>query len=216
MVSPAFVLDASSIVLLGSFNPAIFQPMWLASHGLIRREEAEQADGLVFSPEVAAYKTDWLTLKVTRNRFEAVSEDPAHAQPLRDLVLSVFTILEHTPLRQMGINRHVHYRMDSEERWHRFGHFLVGKEPWKSVIDDPGTRSLTIQGRRVDAPDAIIQFVVEPSLKVRPGVYFSFNEHYVIAKDEPGQKLMQALAKSWESAHAYASLIAEHLLQQEY
>src|SRR5438067_10758454 len=35
--------ENASIVMVGSFNPAIFQPLWLGTQDLIRRKEAEDA-----------------------------------------------------------------------------------------------------------------------------------------------------------------------------
>ena len=51
-----------SIVALGSFNPAIFHPIWFARQGLIRDAEAEAAEIQVVSPEVTLVKPEWFTL----------------------------------------------------------------------------------------------------------------------------------------------------------
>lgn len=216
MSSLSLELDAANIVLLGTFNPAIFQPAWLAAHSLIRKEEAEHADGLVFSRELASFTADWLRLQVTADRFEAMTEDPAHVEPLRDLVVSVFSLLEHTPFDKMGMNRFMHFRVDSEERWHRFGDFLAPKAPWKLLLSQPGLRSLTIEGSRVEAPGARIQVKVEPSVRVHPGVYFAVNEHHEVSGPETGRQLMATLAKSWKAAQTYAFEVAGNLLREGY
>jgi hypothetical protein len=214
---PSFslVIDNSSVVLLGRFNPAIFQPAWLAAQSLIRREEAEHAQGLVFAPELAHFTLDWLRLQVTTERFEASTEDPAHAEVLRDLVLSIFSILEHTPFDKMGINRSLHYKMGSDDHWHRFGDLVAPKPPWTSVLSQPGLRSLTMEGKRAEAPEARIQVKVEPSTRVRPGVFFATNEHYELSGDEVGRRLMATMATCWKGAQDYAKAVAEHLLSQE-
>ena len=41
-ISPQF--EGVTIVLLGQFNPAIFQPAWLAAENLVRPQEAESAE----------------------------------------------------------------------------------------------------------------------------------------------------------------------------
>jgi hypothetical protein len=92
-------------------------------------------------------------------------------------VIAVFTLLEHAPFWALGINRHLHYKVESEDQWHRLGRFLAPKAAWSRWLTDPGMRSLTIEGFRAEAPDARIQFRVEPSLRVHPGIYFSLNEH---------------------------------------
>lgn len=212
----SLVIDGASVVLIGRFNPAIFQPAWLAAHALIRQEEAEHAQGLVFAPEVASFTVDWLRLQVTTDRFEASTEDAAHADVLRDLVGSIFTLLEHTPFDKMGLNRFLHSKVESEERWHRFGDMLVPKVPWKATLSKPGLRSLTMEGTRADAPDARIQVKVEPSTRVHPGIFFTTNEHYELSGADVGRRLVATMAGSWRAAQDYARSVAEHLLAQEY
>lgn len=238
---PAF--DRASIVMLGQFNPAIFQPAWFARHSLIRDEEASNAKNLIVTDQVTNFEADWLTVSVTADRFQAQTDQPAYSIALRDLVLGTFSLLEHTPFWAVGMNRHLHYRVESEDLWHQYGHFLVPKEPWADLIDNPGMRAVTIWGTRPDAPGARIQYVVEPSNRVRPwGLYFSFNEDRDIRRqsasdktsarteDEADEKerkpvrelsspqlrreLMESVGKGWESAQNYARLVAEALLDR--
>ena len=59
---------SASIVLVGAFNPAIFQPSWLELHRLIRDTEAEAAKISIITAEVAVFSIgDWL-LELTRFR----------------------------------------------------------------------------------------------------------------------------------------------------
>src|SRR5688572_8331526 len=103
------ILAGPSIVLLGSFNPAIFHPEWFARHGLLREDEGK-ADLDVVSPPVASFSLDWLKVQVTGDRFIATAEDVGHSLPLRDLVIGTFTYLEHTPIRGVGLNRLMHFK----------------------------------------------------------------------------------------------------------
>lgn len=228
MPSYSLMLDRASIVLLGKFNPAIFHPAWFARHSLIRDEEAKQVKDLVVVQDIAQFQVDWLFVQVTPDRFQAHTDDASHSAPLRDLVVSVFTLLEHTPFWALGMNRHLHYKVESEDQWHRFGHMLVPKEAWSRWMKNPGMRVLTISASRDEAPGARIQFQVEPSGRVHPGVYCSFNEHRDISRKEgaapdeeisqPDQRraLIEALAKGWEGAQNYARMVAEGLLSLEY
>jgi hypothetical protein len=181
--------DRASIVLLGQFNPAIFQPAWLARHALIRDEEAMNVKKLVVTEQVTNFEVDWLTLSVTTQRFSVFTDQAAYSMALRDLVLGAFSLLEHTPFWALGMNRHLHYRVESEDQWHQYGHFLVPKEPWTGLIDKPGMRAVTIWGTRPEAPGARIQYVVEPSQRVRPwGLYFSFNEDRDLRRQDASDK----------------------------
>ncbi len=46
-------ISGASIVMVGSFNPAIFQPRWLGSQGIIRPEEAENAKISLIGPTIS-------------------------------------------------------------------------------------------------------------------------------------------------------------------
>ena len=232
------VLDRASVVLLGKFNPAIFHPSWLARYTLIRDEEAANAKNLVVTDEVTNFEVDWLTISVTADRFVAQTDQTAYSVALRDLVLGAFGLLEHTPFWAVGINRHLHYPVESQEQWHGYGHFLAPKDPWAGLVDNPGMRAVTIWGTRADAPGARIQFLVEPSNRVRPwGIYFAFNEDRDLRREpgaEPTPKsegqperspielagaerrrgLLDELGKGWESAQKYARSVAESLLDR--
>ena len=100
--------ETASIVLLGNFNPAIFHPEWLAAKQLIRSSEAAAAALDVVHAELAQFRMGWLRLTVTRDRFVAETSDPSHQAPLRDLVVGIFELLEHTPTTRLGLNRTVH------------------------------------------------------------------------------------------------------------
>jgi hypothetical protein len=209
-------IDGVSVVLLGSFNPKIFQPAWFAHHGLIREEEAEAAENVVAVPELAAFAAAWLTIQVTPERFQASTADAARFEALRDLVLGTFRLLEHTPFDRMGINRSMHYRMPSEEQYVAFGHLLVPKAPWQPILDDPRTRSLTVEGFQTRNGQRIkVTVKVEPSTRVPSGVFISTNEHYEMKGSGAGKRLMVALEKNWEDAQMAARQIAEHLLGQD-
>jgi hypothetical protein len=208
---PELELEGCSVVALGSFNPAIFQPQWLAAKNLIRSSEADAAKIQIIHQQASIFSLDWLTLQVTPDRFSVETSDPTKILPLRDLVIGTFKILEHTPLTSYGFNCHRHYRMPSEPEWHAFGHFLAPKAIWKDILIEPGLRVLNMLGKRPDS-DAVIGIQIEPSLKIRPGVFFQINEHHDIApkKDDDEEiivssnTLIESLRSSWDGFIAYS------------
>ena len=225
MPSYPLALDRASIVLLGRFNPSIFHPAWFARFGLLRDAEADQAKDLIATDQLSKFQADWIGIQVTPDRFYAFSDDPAASNPLRDLVASAFSVLEHTHFWALGLNRQMHYRVETEEQWHRFGHSLVPKGEWEPHMINPGLRTLRIEGRRHGAPEARIQYAVEPSVPYHPGVYFSVNEHYggtkasddkvaEASKPEGRRKLLGILTKEWEVSRDYAKTVAEALMSK--
>ena len=64
-------IEGASIILLGKFNPAIFQPAWLSANNLLRKEEADIANIDVINPQVTSFSAAWLRIQVLAGRFQA-------------------------------------------------------------------------------------------------------------------------------------------------
>lgn len=210
-----FEIEGATVVLLGDFNPKIFQPAWLVAQGLIRKEEGDAADIRVIHHDLTDFTAGWVGVQVLPERFSASCTDAAHLKPLCDLVEGIFTLLEHTPVKAMGIDRQMHYRMASEEKYRTFGDMLAPKPVWQPVIREPGLLSLTMQGSRANKPSKFFRFKVETSVRIRPhGVYFDSNEHY-----EPEQpsaaSFVELLRNEALDSLEYARSVAEHLLAQQ-
>lgn len=184
MSLPKIAIEGISLVLLGSFNPAIFQPAWLAAHRLIPQEEADEAKIKLIHPELTEFSSDWLNLQVMHDRFTASTTQTAFFEPLRDFVIGTFMILEHTPVRMLGMNSDRHFELPSEEEWHQVGRNLAPPDPWEDVLNSPGLGKLMMQGVRPDDMKGAVNVTVEPSTRVKYGVYVNINDHFVIADDE--------------------------------
>jgi hypothetical protein len=216
MSQPKLEIEGVGIVLVGSFNPQIFQPAWFAAEGLIPKEEEEIAKIELIHREIASFSTDWLHLQVTTDRFSATTTQSSFYEPLRDLVLGTFRLLRHTPILQMGINRDAHFRMASEEAWHAFGYKVAPKEPWAGILKEPGMRSLTIEGQRSDQLRGYIRVRVEPSVRVHPGVFLNVNDHYEAQNMETGRgcdEVIDILDREWRTSLERSSKIAFSLLE---
>lgn len=137
--------------------------------------------------------------------------DPGHYAPLRDLAGAVFTLLPHTPVTALGLNRLFHFQMPSIEAWHSIGHILAPKEPWDAILDKPGLRSMLMEGRRKATDGGLLHIKVEPSVRVEHGVFIEINEEF----KEPGegaQWVLACLADHWDATMKFAAEAAEHLL----
>lgn len=205
--------SGASVVLLGSFNPKIFQPEWFARQGLLPQTESDDAEVKVIVPQISHFETERLIVQVTDERFMVMSKPNASPAPLRDLVTGTFFILEHTPLSAMGLNYHMHFAMESEERWNRVGDMLAPKEPWRDILEGrPGLATMTILTQKEEPKGAQFRVKVEPSVAVKFGVYFETNEHYPAPESEPLGGLMTILKNRWEEAQVHASRVANHVL----
>jgi hypothetical protein len=92
-------IKTMSIVLIGDFNPVIIQPFWLASRKLIREQEAQNAHVEIIHNELVKFELDWVSIEITKNRFEAKSSQEPYFDPMRDLCVGIFEFLRETPIK---------------------------------------------------------------------------------------------------------------------
>jgi hypothetical protein len=203
-------IDSASIIILGSFNPAIFHPIWFKANGLIKPQEAESAKLEVTSPVISIFSIEWFRLQSEPERFAVQTNDEAHFELISDLVIGTFSLLEHTPVKAMGMNRMMHFKMDSKEAWHAFGDKLAPKNVWHGIMKEPGLISLTMQEPR-EGLDNYIRVKVESSSQVLPGIYIDVNNHFEI-KDNDVQIILKLLRESWRDVLVNSRKIADHLM----
>ena len=213
MPAPKPTIDGGSIILLGSFNPRIFQPEWFARQGLLPEAEATEANIKIIHPQVSEFETERFQIQVISERFSAVSQKSANPVPLRDLIRGTFFILEHTPVSAMGLNCLMHFPIESEELWHRIGDKLAPKDAWNEVLPKRvGLASLSLLTQKDPTTGAEYRVKVEPSLAIKYGVYIEVNEHHRAPELEPLKSLMEILDKRWEELLNYGHRIADHIL----
>jgi hypothetical protein len=209
-------IEGASIVMIGSFNPAIFQPRWLGTQQLIRKEEAENAKIAMIQAELADFSTEWFQLQVLQNRFQLASNDPREFGPLRDLAAGIFSILPHTPVTMLGLSKLFHFKMPSVDSWHAIGHLLAPKEHWIAILETPGLRSMLMEGRRKEVINGgTVRVRVEPSTKVTPGLFVEINEEFKAPGDvesEGARWIPDRLNDHWDNILDYSEVVAEHLL----
>jgi hypothetical protein len=210
-------LSAASVVLIGSFNPKIFQPFWMAKHGLISEKAAEAAEISVIHSEISAFSIDGLfSIQVDRNRF-AIERKIAPLILVSDTVVRLFSeLLPHTPVQKMGINRFVHFNVGSFDERDRIGMTLAPQQPWgewgKKLSSGEGAKhggmlSLAVVQKDVpDRPGGWVQAKIEPSTRVGgglTGIYMEVNDHYEITDESEKSTplaMMKILSEKWDKS----------------
>jgi hypothetical protein len=208
-------VEAASVVVLGRFNPAIFQPIWFGVQNLITPKDAESAKLVVIHPEIAAFSTGWFSLQVTVDRLQIETTNPIFYPLIRDLTTGTFGILSHTPVTRMGINTRRHYKSESEQEWNAIGNSLAPKAPWKEVLEAPGMRALVMWGKRPGTAAEKIEVRVEPESHGRDDrrIMVATNHEYVLRKGEGAVHINELLNAEWDGALAYGRSAAESLLK---
>ncbi|MBT6717969.1 MAG: hypothetical protein HOB18_10100 [Nitrospina sp.] len=215
-----------SIVLIGQFNPAIFQPAWFASHGILGEKETEAAEVEIIHSAVSKFKLDWLRIQVERERFicEVLSSPLDRAY---DITVKTFKEnLIHTPIFQMGINLSITYQVAEREHLDRIGDALAPKNPWgawgKVLLDDSGKRSgglksMTMeQSERDDGHKGFIRVKIEPSRDFKSGIDAQVNDHFEAAdiKNVNGaDEILSILESSYSTSQSRAKDIINDIMR---
>jgi len=187
-----------SIVLLGDFNPRIFNSTWLEMNGLVAPEESKLVDTILVHQELTELQSPQFNMQIQRDRFQIQQLGPSDIQVF-ELTLKLFgDVLPHTPVRSTGLNRSLHFRLASHEAMNRLGDRLAPKVPWgkwgERLLTEPpqgaaadfrsasrtgGLRSITMEESiRDDGMAGFIRVTVEPSNVLFPGIYIAMNDHY--------------------------------------
>ncbi|MBU1170505.1 MAG: hypothetical protein KKD44_13160 [Proteobacteria bacterium] len=216
--------EEASIVLVGSFNPAIFHPEWLLRHDLISEDDIDINKIDIVHPDLSKFYFDWLAIEVIPSKFTARTNDPSKYSPLRDLVVSIFNILEHTPINQLGLNLIMNFSISSEDDWHRIGDTLAPKEIWNASLQNilsltslnhrVGLKSLSITTKRNDDYDGDINISIGPSAVEKFSVNYSVNNHIELKKDKLDLSSTEVISNLWDKSVKMAQNLADTTLTE--
>ena len=221
MGTPSLEVREHNIILLGSFNPKIFHPQWMARKEVISDGEASGADLKVSHNEISEFELDYCKFQVLPNRFAVFCKQEPYFKKVRDMVLSIFSVLKETPIYKMGLNNHYHYRFENSESWHAFGHKNAPKELWNKILDHPGLHQLTIQSRRTDSYKGLVTVSTGISELIplsNLGVSIKVNDHYdfdiEIDKSEiDAQFALDTISKNWDASQEKSNMINEEVIK---
>lgn len=175
-----------AIVVRGVFNPLGFQPSWFERTKLLRPAETERAKLKIAHASIVDFSLEWGGLQVTTDRLVFTTQDEGMEGPALDLITGAFRASPATPVNALGINRNIHFVVESEAEWHAIGHKLVPKEGlWAGLLEAPGTLSVTVQGKQKEGRKGSFNIRVEPSAKFKHGIYIDANDHFEI-RDKAG------------------------------
>lgn len=178
--SPSNDSGSSQIVLVGSFNPLILQPHWLAANEVLTEPEAEaiiEAGDIILTPDIAAGRYASFALEATRERVTfATTEETETPLLLRDLAVNAFSLLRHTPIRHLGMNHQRHMSL-ATGGWDKLRERLAPDAPWHGIAGKAELESITASAPRDDDLAGKLRITIEPSAKLPEGVWVGFNDH---------------------------------------
>lgn len=210
----------TSIVLVGTFNPAIIHPSWFARFEILPPSDLENVDNrdnlVLVSPDFTRFAIDWLRVQVTADHFELSTVEDDRVLLLRDVGVNIFKLLSHTPVSAMGVNRTAHFPLRSDG-WDRVHSALAPADAWSKVTDSTALASLTVQSQREDAGDpGYVRVTVEPSQRFDGGVFIAVNDHHDLARDtdvKEAAPVLDILDRGWTGAFERHQTYTQFVLQ---
>ena len=166
-----------SIVLVGNFNPSIIQPHWLASKGLIREEEANEAKIDLIHNEYACFNLDWARIEIWLDKFAISTTREPYFEIIRDLCIGIFSALKETPVKAIGINTTSHLRQLTKKQYSDLGDKLVPFANW-DFLNSPRVLTVEMLDNTIEGRDGFRRIIIQPSDKLNDTIMFNINDHY--------------------------------------
>lgn len=225
MTAPMPEFENCSVVLLGSFNPAIFHPEWFVRQGLIGADAVDPDKIKVVSSDVTECDVGTVKLVCDNTRLIFSAGNMTESDKLQDMVTGTLRILAHVPLLAMGLNQEGVFRAQSEEHWHQIGHTLAPKAPvWDKLGKSPGMQQISIKYPLQENPRIEQNFTVEPfpntSLK-HPAIKIRTNLHYQIStpaeipiSGDTTQLALDFIAEHWKCATTRVREVARIIFEE--
>jgi hypothetical protein len=162
----------------------------------------------------------WAKIEVTKNRFEIKTTKEPYFEPIRDLIVSIFTILKETPIKMLGINHTLHFAMNDEQKYYEFGNKLAPLENWSYLFKKPKIIHLEVfEEQRLDGLKGNYRVRVLPSDlldSINFGVSINLNDHYDVSSPDKEQsgELVKLLQENWNNSIELARNISDGLLKK--
>lgn len=218
MSAPRVHDESILVLMLGTFNPRIVEPLWLAKQRLIPEEEANKADRQLINGDMSRIVLPWADLLVLQERLQLESgAELVNDAQLRDLAVGILRLLPHTPVTLLSIQRRATVIAESEEQWHNVGHTLAPKDVWEGILDAPGMFDFAMMGKRPDERQGAIKVRIQPMFDPKWGVWINVNDELSVPdpdEPEPGQRAAELLAAVWPEAESRTATIREQLYER--
>lgn len=203
-----------SVVLVGNFNPSIVNPSWLAYKKLIRESEAENASIKIIHPEVSNFSLSFVDIHITSDKFILTCDNEADFDLTKDLVISVFTFLNETPISGIGLNHITHFGLQNKKQYDSFGSWLSPHSLWEGVLRDPKLLEIRIVEQFEDNNPVKNMVVISPSEKIKNfGVQFKLNYHIELSRTKTKHHVT-AINNNWEKSFEKSKLILNSLIER--
>lgn len=218
--------DGAQIMLVGAFNPRIFNPLWFVKHGLFDENDLQDDSLQILHPDIAKFNTPGISIEVQKDRFTATTF-AAPLLNLHDLAVTLFgELLPHTPVSLVGLNRIVDFKLASSDKYSAFGEALAPRAPWGTWGEKLGVSGTKISGLvNIEMDQQDVDGRSEGWVKTRVSamsvatlaVNVLVNDHYPLKCDdkfaEDGAGTAEYVRKNWHSSMSSSREIINDLMK---
>jgi hypothetical protein len=192
------LMGTAAIVVVGNFNPAIFQTTWFRSYKIIPEQEIDYCEkhrtlrpeestktSVVISPITTPFEAslvfESLHLVVTPDKYEMITRrNKFNPELLKTATTKVFHLLTHTPVTSCGFNFLTHWKLSKSGREILRERFLSSSSNVNIVVGE----EFSIEGGlKFHRNDALVSMRVEESNMLPDGISIGFNFHRQIPGD---------------------------------
>ena len=210
-LSPLLERESLALVFTGDFNPVILTPAWLVLKGLIREEEADNAEVAVIHNDLIKYDLGWVTIESNRTRCQFSTTQKPYFELVKDLITSVFRVLKETPVHGIGINHITELNLKNKKSYFKFGSQLTQLNYWSEELNDPRLLSLEIlEEDRMDKVPGSYRVKVSPTGK-NYGVIININDHIDVYST--GDISTHVLEENWIRSSERATEVVKKFLK---
>jgi len=198
-----------TVVLIGNFNPLMFQPQWFGKNEIINQSEVDaivsnQPKSFLIAPNFTIFETSQLQIQVQENRFSVIGMKESFCI-VKDVVKKTFEKLESMPITAMGINTAAHFDIPEISIYHKFGDMLSPKAIWKTLLGDNisgdnrtgGLMRMQMTNYK-DNKSGEFNVTVERSARFSSGIFINCNDHYQFDENSDAETVMQKLEENFD------------------
>jgi hypothetical protein len=196
-----------AFVMLGDFNPALIQPFWLAKKDLIRESEAQKTKVDLIHNELVRFDLGWAKVEVKPDRFEISTSSFPHFGPLLVLIKGIFTFLNETPIKAVGINFIYDLNLKTKTKFYEFGNVFAPLSNWDFLNEARVINLEFLEKERSDKVPGHYRIRIQSSNAISSfGVNIVITDHYEVdaIKNEKDNGIVKLITTHWPAALARA------------
>jgi hypothetical protein len=158
------------------------------------------------------FQADPVQLQVLPDRFVAATRVPSEAPLLRDRVVEALRSLETAPVCRVELNRHLHFRLGSEEELRRVTRSFAPIDLWQRHLIDPALLSLTIKEARTNVMPGQMEVHITASSSEREVIEVTLSHHFELPPESAAPAAATLIAERWDDVMGTAMVVAEELI----